>query len=100
MNQMAHDVPNMIGVNQAQVEKKIRGLLPGYMAMGEKGMGGMHHATGPRNWVPMMTGKGQFGDIEMGGMFTVVKIREGLTSYADPGPYRYPPGTVATKVKG
>jgi hypothetical protein len=26
----------------------------------------------------MMTGSGQFGPIEMGGMFTVMKIREGL----------------------
>ena len=34
----------------------------------------------------------------MGGMFTVVKVREGITSYADPGRYRNPPGTVAHKV--
>ena len=46
----------------------------------------------------MMTGEGQFGPIEMGGMFTVVKVREGITSYRDPGPYKNPPGTVAHKV--
>jgi len=34
----------------------------------------------------------------MGGMFTVVKVREGITTYADPGPYKNPPGTVAHKV--
>jgi hypothetical protein len=55
---------------------------------------------GPRNTVPMMAGEGQFGAIGMGGMFTTVKIREGLTSYADPGPYAFPPGTVARKVEG
>ena len=32
----------------------------------------------PDNTLPMMTGFGQFGPIEMGGMFTVVKVREGL----------------------
>jgi hypothetical protein len=33
----------------------------------------------------------------MGGMFTVVKVREGLArgDYRDPGWYRHPPGTVA-----
>jgi hypothetical protein len=34
----------------------------------------------------------------MGGMFTVMKVREGITSYQDPGPYKYPRGTVAHKV--
>jgi len=31
----------------------------------------------------------------MGGMFTVLKIREGITSYEDPGWYKHPEGTVA-----
>jgi manganese oxidase len=47
-----------------------------------------------------MTGSGQFGPIEMGGMFTVMKVREGLArnDYKDPGPYKNPPGTVAYEV--
>ena len=51
----------------------------------------------PDNTIPMMTGWGQFGAIEMGGMFSVVKVREGLSStdYADPGWYEHPEGTVA-----
>jgi hypothetical protein len=54
----------------------------------------------PDNTLPMMTGFGQFGPIEMGGMFTTVKIREGLAAndYADPPPYRNPAGTVAYEV--
>jgi hypothetical protein len=32
----------------------------------------------------------------MGGMFTVIKIRDGITSYEDPGWYKHPDGTVAT----
>jgi hypothetical protein len=94
MNQMAHDVPNLTGVDQKGVEEKVRGLLPGYMAMGETGMGDMMEMGRPRNTLPMMTGDGQFGSIDMGGMFTVVKVREGITSYADPGPYKNPRGRV------
>jgi hypothetical protein len=54
----------------------------------------------PDNTLPMMTGFGQFGPIEMGGMFSVVKVRDGLArdDYRDPGPYRHPPGTVAHEV--
>jgi hypothetical protein len=49
----------------------------------------------------MMTGSGQFGPIEMGGMFTVIKIREGLAAndYRDPGPNDHPGGTVAYEFK-
>jgi len=36
----------------------------------------------------------------MGGMFTVLKIREGISTYDDPGWYRHPEGTVATLVSG
>ena len=54
----------------------------------------------PDNTLPMMTGFGQFGPIEMGGMFTVMKIREGMArnDYSDPGPYKHPAGTVAYEV--
>jgi len=66
------------------------------MAMGDMEM------PAPDNTLPMMTGTGQFGPIEMGGMFTTVKIREGLKpgDYGDPGPYQHPPGTVAYEFKG
>ena len=72
------------------------------MAMGETGMGDMMAMGAPKNTLPMMTGEGPFGAIEMGGMFTVLKVREGITSYEDPGWYRHPRGTVAepTSLKG
>jgi hypothetical protein len=100
MNQMAHDLPNLLNVDQSGIAEKVRALLPGYMAMGQTGMSEMGEMQmgGPRNTLPMMTGQGQFGAIEMGGMFTVMKVREGITSYQDPGPYKYPRGTVAHKV--
>jgi len=104
MNAMAHDVPNTLGVDQAKVQEKIRRLLPSYMAMGENGMGEMQgmsqHMKGPKNTLPMMAGQGPFGNIEMGGMFTVLKVRDDIKTYEDPGWYRYPEGTVAYRVGG
>jgi hypothetical protein len=49
----------------------------------------------PENSIAMMGGSGPYGTIDMGGMLTVFKVRENLTSYADPGRYQAPPGTVA-----
>lgn len=100
MNAMSHTVPNMIGVKQSGVDRKVQNLLPDYMAMGETGMSEMASMNMPlpRNTLPMMTGKGPFGPIEMGGMFTVLKVREGITCYDDPGWYQHPEGTVAWRV--
>jgi hypothetical protein len=58
------------------------------------------HMPGPRNTLPMMMGKGQFGNIEMGGMFTVLKVRDNISSYGDPGWYQFPTGSVARKADG
>jgi FtsP/CotA-like multicopper oxidase with cupredoxin domain len=100
MNQMGHDVPNMTGVSQSGVEKDVRKHLPGYMGMGEKGMHDMSEMgmALPRNTLPMMAGEGPFGPVGMGGMFTVIKVREGLTHYGDPGWFQHPAGTVARRV--
>jgi hypothetical protein len=103
MNAMSHDAPTLIGVDQAGVAQKINDLVPGYMVMGDKGgsMGGMEMPL-PENTLPMMTGSGPFGDIEMGGMFTVIKVRDGLArgDYRDPGWYKHPAGTVAREWTG
>jgi hypothetical protein len=72
------------------------------MAMGSTGMAmGEMEMPLPDNTLPMMTGSGQFGPIEMGGMFTVMKIREGMArdDYSDPGPYKFPKGTVAYEIE-
>jgi FtsP/CotA-like multicopper oxidase with cupredoxin domain len=100
MNPMGHDVPNLIGVSQKGIDQKIRKHLPRYMPMMEHGMGQMHEMGRPKNTLPMMTGQAQFGAVEMGGMFTVLKVRDELPKGydADPGWYTHPPGTVAWKV--
>jgi hypothetical protein len=56
----------------------------------------------PDNTLPMMTGQGPYGSIEMGGMFTTVKVRKGLArnDYKDPGWYGHPAGTQAYEWAG
>jgi len=104
MNAMGHDTRNFIGANQKALAKSIRKVVPDYMPMGSAGMAdmGAMEMPMPDNTLPMMTGTGQFGPIEMGGMFTLMKIREGLgrDDYKDPGPYKNPQGTVAYEFKG
>ena len=104
MNAMGHDVPTMIGVDQKEASRVIRELVPDYMAMGSEGMAemGAMEMPLPDNTLPMMTGQGPFGPVEMGGMFTVVKIHDDVKpgDYRDPGWYSHPPGTVAWEWQG
>jgi FtsP/CotA-like multicopper oxidase with cupredoxin domain len=102
MNAMGHDVKTFIGAQKRDLAKTIGKLVPDYMPMGSRGMAEMSEMEMPMpdNTLPMMTGFGQFGPLEMGGMFSVVKVREGLAAnnYADPGWYQHPQGTVAYEV--
>lgn len=117
MNAMGHSVPNLIGVNQDGIEDTIKKELPGYMAMGETGMGEhaehAKHMKGPDNTLPMMAGDGPFGNIGMGGMFTILKVHDDIPYFktaeeytkqvvlpGDFGWYKNPAGTVATFAPG
>lgn len=97
MNQMGHELPLMIGVDPGGLDRKTRELLPGYMTMGHHGMGDMGDMgmAVPHNSIPMVGARGKYDYITMGGMFTILKVRNGLQSYADPGPYEVPAGTLA-----
>ncbi|MDP2380823.1 MAG: copper oxidase [Pseudohongiella sp.] len=104
MNAMGHGLPNTIGVNQRQIARRIAALVPGYMPMGEHGMSEHQqhidagHMQGPDNTLPMMGGQGLFGPMEMGGMFTLIKVRDQLdASGGDLGWYQAPAGTQAYK---
>jgi len=100
MNAMGHGVPNTLGVEQRDLADKIAALVPNYMPMSGEG-GAMADMTMamplPANTLPMMAGTGPYGSIDMGGMFTVVKIRADLApdDYRDPGWYQAPKGTTA-----
>jgi hypothetical protein len=97
MNQMGHDAPNMIGANARGLDSRVNRVVPGYMTMGTTGMGDMHMMEMPKNSISMMGGPGPFGTIDMGGMFTILKVRKKLAGDLDPGWFEHPAGTVATK---
>jgi hypothetical protein len=97
MNQMGHDTPNLIGADTKGLDARVGRVVPGYMTMGATGMGEMHAMELPDNSISMVGGAGPFGTIDMGGMFTVLKVRKQLAGDKDPGWYEHPAGTVASE---
>lgn len=109
MNQMRHDIPNLTGIDKGNIDNRIRAYFPDFIGlMNINGMGEMFEMYGsahdmnmkmkfPPNVSPIGN-PGPFGVIEMGGMFTILKVRDQLASYADPGWYQHPPGTVAEAI--
>lgn len=99
MNQMGHNAANVVGANiPRDLSKRISGAVPGYMTMGTEGMAEMGDMgmTTPRNSIPMVGGEAGYGYVTMGGMFTVIKVRDQPVAYeADAGWYKNPPGTQA-----
>lgn len=105
MNAMGHGIANPVGVDQRALADEVRALLPGFMPMGQHGMAehGRHLAhglQGPENTLPMSGGQGLHGPIGMGGMFTLVKVRDDQPpgDYRDPPLYRSPPARTARRV--
>jgi FtsP/CotA-like multicopper oxidase with cupredoxin domain len=108
MNQMVHNLPNLTGIDTQGLDSRIKQFFPDFMGlMNIHGMADMFELFGsgnphgikvPQNIAPIGN-PGQFGVIELGGMFTIVKVRDQLSSYADPGWYKNPPGTVAEAVE-
>jgi manganese oxidase len=104
MNPMGHTVPNMIGVDHRGLVKKIQKLIPEYMVMGERGMADMGEMEMPipEQTLPMMTGTGPYGAVEMGGMFSMLKVRKDQKpgDYKNPGWFKQPTGTQAFEWTG
>jgi manganese oxidase len=97
MNQMGHDAANLIGADLTGVDAKLGRVVPGSMTMGTAGMSEMTQMAmpQPKNSISMVGGQGPHGPIEMGGMFTLLKIRDRLTGDQAPGWYAAPRETVA-----
>ncbi|AUN95811.1 multicopper oxidase family protein [Pseudazoarcus pumilus] len=104
MNPMGHDVPTMIGIDHRGLVGRIQRAAPDYMLMGERGMADMGEMQMllPEQTLPMMTGTGPWGPVEMGGMFTMLKVRANQQpgDYSDPGWYAQPAGTQAFEWTG
>jgi FtsP/CotA-like multicopper oxidase with cupredoxin domain len=99
MMQMGHGLPNMVGVNTRKVDHRMSRVLPAYMSMGQTGMGGMGEMQMPipGNSRPMRGAPGPFGYIDMGGMFTILKVRDDPSAAHAAGWYEHPRGTVALR---
>jgi FtsP/CotA-like multicopper oxidase with cupredoxin domain len=100
MNQMGHGGDNMLGMNSEGLDERIQHLLPDYMTMGHRGMTDMAEMQMPvpPNSIPMRGATAAFGYTDMGGMFTLLKVRDDLPNHdADPGWYQHPEGTVTRR---
>ena len=97
MNQMGHDAANLIGADTSGLGGVLGRVVPGTMLMGQGGMGEMSQMAmaQPENSIAMVGGEGPHGIIDMGGMFTLIKIRDRLTGDGDPGWYEPPATDVA-----
>lgn len=99
MTQMGHGLEPMVGADTRTIDRRLRRVAPETMTMGAAGMGGMDemHMPVPDNSTPMRGGPGPFGAIDMGGMFTILKVRDDVRSADRSGWYRHPAGSVARR---
>ncbi len=93
MNGMGHNLPVITGMQTDDLNAQLAKVVPGAMPL-SVGMAGMMEMGRPRNTIGSRS-PGPFDEIDAGGMFTVLKVRDGIMSYEDPGWYTHPPGTVA-----
>jgi hypothetical protein len=97
MTQMGH-VLSMIGVDASAINSRLAGVA-GTMIMGQNGMGDMAAMAMPipTNSAPMRAAPGPFAPIEMGGMFSVIKVRDHVAGADAKTWYAHPPGSVAER---
>jgi FtsP/CotA-like multicopper oxidase with cupredoxin domain len=97
MMQMGHGLPPMVGAETSALDRRMSRVVPEYMTMGTTGMGGMGEMSMPvpKNSLPMRGGQGPFSYIDMGGMFTILKVRESPKEGDEKGWFTHPAGTVA-----
>lgn len=99
MTQMGHGLPSMVGVDTRKLDQRMARVMPETMTMGTSGMGGMGEMgmPVPPNSLPMRGGPGPFSTIDMGGMFTVLKVRDRVAGADASGWYAHPAGTTVEK---
>jgi len=103
MNQMGHDIPNMLGVDAGVVKAALRPTGVSLPVFGDTGMDvhGLHVESGhmpvPENSIPMVGKRGPYDYITMGGMFTILKVRADIGDGSDPGWYDMPEGSQARR---
>lgn len=89
MNQMGHGIPNLAGLDPTFMDEALAEVVPELLEGGR-------HTTGPResesviptNTAAMIGKRGPKGMITMGGMFTILKIRDQIDEGKQPKWYR------------
>jgi hypothetical protein len=99
MNQMGHAKPLFVGADTRMLDRRMARVLPSYMTMGTSGMAGMGEMAMPlpENSIAMRGAPGPFSYIDMGGMFTIIKVRDDPSSADRAGWFTHPKGTVAAR---
>lgn len=97
MTQMGHSGVSMLGADADVIDKAVQPIIPAYMTMGHDGMGDMGEMgmPVPKNSLPMGGAAGPHGYIDMGGMFTVMKVRDRLRAGDEASWWQAPEGTQA-----
>lgn len=99
MNQMGHDVPNLVGVDQTAFDLAVMETVSRMAAAArtQEERAALEEIAGetPTNSIAMLGAPGPFGYITMGGMFTILKVRDEITAESGDGWYVHPAGTVA-----
>ena len=94
---MGHGLPNMVGADGVRLSQLLSHTEPEAMVMGTEGMGEMAtmRMPVPENSTPMRGGVGPFGSIDMGGMFTLLRVREKSNTPASSEWFEHPARSVA-----
>lgn len=101
MTQMGHDLDLLIGADGDALREAIAPALPDTITMGTEGMGehGLHlergHLAVPENSIPMKGAEGPMGYITMGGMFTILKVRDTVNERTKDSWYKDKPANQA-----
>lgn len=97
MTQMGHSGISMLGADAEMIDQAVQPVIPAYMTMGHDGMGDMAEMgmPVPKNSTPMMGAPGPHGYIDMGGMFTVMKVRDRVRPGDETSWWQAPDGTQA-----
>lgn len=98
MMQMGHGLPNMVGADLSGVNARVARHARGYMAMGTTGMGGMGEMDMPvpPNSLPMRGAHARHGYVDMGGMFSILKVRDKADAQDPAAWYQQPEGSMAS----
>ena len=97
MTQMGHGIPTVVGVDPSDFDGALMDHVPEFLAAGEMAAQEHTHAQDvmPRNSIAMLGGSGAFGYVTMGGMFSILKVRESRTPGDEAGWYEGPKETQA-----